>query len=124
MKRTMILAALMGNLILGSCQQKQTEEKPQVMSENVLARNITECDIQLGNLTFTHALNGADTCIAVKEQDKLEFSCTEKRDIFCDPNGKRLFQIPFRKTEKTLSFTADNDAGSGILLYELIRKTN
>ena len=42
----------------------------------------------------------------------------------CDPNGKRLFQIPFRKTEKTLSFTADNDAGSGILLYELIRKTN
>lgn len=88
MKRTMILAALMGNLILGSCQQKQTEEKPQVMSESVLARNITECDIQLGNLTFTHALNGADTCIAVKEQDKLEFSCTEKRDIFCDPNGK------------------------------------
>ena len=42
----------------------------------------------------------------------------------CDPNGKRLFQIPFRKMEKTLSFTADNDAGSGILLYELIRKTN
>lgn len=42
----------------------------------------------------------------------------------CDPNGKRLFQVPFQKTGKIISFTADNNAGSGILLYELIRTTN
>lgn len=90
MKKTMIFTALMVILILGSCQQqgKQTKEEPQVTTEKNLNKNITECDIKLGNITFTHALNGADTCITVKEQDILEFRCTEKRDIFCDPNGK------------------------------------
>lgn len=91
MKKKMILAALMGTLALTSCQQKgdgPTRMTTPADAEKTLPTNITECNFRLGNLTFTHALNGADTCISLKEQDLLEFRCTEKRDIFCDPNGK------------------------------------
>lgn len=91
MKRTTILtAALLGTLALGSCQQnaRQTGVESATPKEKTMAENITKCDIRLGNLSFTHALNGADTCISIAEPEKLEFRCTEKRDIFCDPNGK------------------------------------
>ena len=91
MKKKMILAALMGTLALTSCQQKgdgPTRMTTPADAEKTLPTNITECNFRLGNLAFTHALNRADTCISLKEQDLLEFRCTEKRDIFCDPNGK------------------------------------
>lgn len=91
MKKRMILAALMGTLVLTSCQQKGDEPTRMTTpadAEKTLPTNITECNFRLGNLAFTHALNRADTCISLKEQDLLEFRCTEKRDIFCDPNGK------------------------------------
>ena len=69
---------------------------------------------------------GTSRQVLYRNKAEIELAVTGKAyTLFaCDPNGKRLFQVPFRKTKDTLSFTADNDAGSGILLYELIRKTN
>lgn len=69
---------------------------------------------------------GTSRQVLYRNKAEIELAVTGKvYTLFaCDPNGKRLFQVPFRKTKDTLSFTADNDAGSGILLYELIRKTN
>ena len=69
---------------------------------------------------------GTSRQVLYRNKAEIELAVTGKAyTLFaCDPNGKRLFQVPFRKTKGTLSFTADNDAGSGILLYELIRKTN
>lgn len=91
MKKTVILLALAVGLTTQSCQQKtgtSTEALPTESVDTVPAANVTACDVHLGSLTFTHALNGADTCVTVKKDSTLEFRCTEKRDIFCDPNGQ------------------------------------
>ena len=88
--KTIFTAALLSVLSLESCQQsaKQTSVELAAQKEKTMAENITKCNIRLGNITFTHALNGADTCVDIIETDRLEFRCTEKRDLFCDPNGK------------------------------------
>lgn len=90
MKTAIILAALCGALTVVSCQQNgsQSEVGSAVAEKGILAGNIEECNVRIGNVSFTHALNGADTCVAIKDDGVLEFRCTEKRDIFCDPNGK------------------------------------
>lgn len=69
---------------------------------------------------------GTNQQLLYRNKAEMELAVTGKTyTLFaCDPNGKRLFQHPFRKTEKTLSFTADNNEKSGILLYELIRTEN
>lgn len=90
MKKTIILAALLGGLSL-SCQQKATEgtnAEPTPQEVQTPAKNITECDVRLSGITFTHALNRGDTCISLDDKGVLSFRCTEKRDIFNDPNGK------------------------------------
>ncbi len=89
-RKTIFTAAVLGTLILGSCQQsaKQTNAELAAQEEKSMEENFTKCNIRLGNVTFTHALNGADTCVNIFGADKLEFRCTEKRDLFCDPNGK------------------------------------
>lgn len=80
---------LLGTLALGSCNQsdKQTAGKAE-NQQTELAGNIKTCDIRIGKVAFTHALNGGDTCVTVNPSATLTFRCTEKRDIFCDPNGK------------------------------------
>lgn len=90
MKKKMIVGAMAGAMLLGSCQQsvKPSANEQRDANEKNMPANISGCDIRLGNMTFTHALNGGDSCIKVEEQGKLVFKCTEKRDIFCDPNGK------------------------------------
>ena len=46
--------------------------------------------ITLNELTFTHALNGADTCVNITGNGAMEFYCAEGLDFFCDPNGGKL----------------------------------
>lgn len=94
MNKTMILLTLiMGGLATQSCQQKTNEqtvvETPAAESKAIIT-NLTECQVRVGNLTFTHTLNGADTCITVKEGNAMEFRCTEGRDFFRDPNEGKL----------------------------------
>lgn len=89
-RKTILTAALLGVLTFGSCQQsaKQVSMETSTPKEKALEENMTECKIRLGNLSFTQALNGADTCVNIIEPGKLEFRCTEKRDLFRDPNEK------------------------------------
>ena len=85
-----LTASIVMALALGSCQQPtQNASLAAQEQEQAPAPNITECDVKIGNVAFTHALNGGDTCISIMQgENNLEFRCTEKRDIFCDPNGK------------------------------------
>lgn len=47
-----------------------------------------KCDIKVGNVLFTKAINGADSLAVVQDSSKLKFSVGEKKDFFNDPNGK------------------------------------
>lgn len=112
MNKTMIFMALAGALMMQGCQQK-TNEQVQAEPVNVASAapitNMTECDVRLGDFVFTHALNGADTCVKVKEGNVLEFRCTEGHDFFRDPNGGKLtnatLPILLREIDNTQPFT-------------------
>lgn len=93
MNKTMIFMALTGALMMQSCRQKASEQAPAEsanVESAVHATNLTECDIRLGDFVFTHAINGADTCVKVKDDNVMEFRCTEGRDFFLDPNEGKL----------------------------------
>lgn len=114
MTKTFIFAATVIMMALQSCQKETGDNQANVANTaaeaNVMPANITTYNISLDGMAFTHALNGADTCISIKE-GKIEFSCTEKRDIFCDPNGKLTNNnIPILLSEidntKPFTFTA------------------
>ena len=51
---------------------------------------IVKCNVVTENITFTHAINGADTCVNVLDNGALSFLCKEGLDFFCDPNGGEL----------------------------------
>lgn len=40
----------------------------------------------------------------------------------CAPNGKRLFEVPLKRSGKTFSFFADNAKSGGVCLYELVQE--
>ena len=116
MKKTKIFANLVCALALQSCLQENAGQVAQIDETTAEISNIAVCDIHFSDITFTHSLNGADTCISIKEPNKLEFRCTEKRDIFCDPNGRLSNNtIPVLLTEvdntKPFTFTAKVSPG-------------
>lgn len=93
MSKTMMLWALAGALMMQGCQQQKNEPiqaEPVNVDSVVPVTNMMECDVRLGDLVFTHAINGADTCVKVKGGNVLEFRCTEGRDFFRDPNEGKL----------------------------------
>ena len=101
--------------MMQGCQQKtdgQAQEEPVKVEDAASITNMAECGIRLGGLVFTHALNGADTCVKVKEGNVLEFRCTENRDFFRDPNEGKLTNatLPILLTEidntQPFTFTA------------------
>ena len=55
-----------------------------------VSAKVASCNVRMDGITFTGALNGADTCVTVKDGRAIEFRCTEKLDFFCDPNGGQL----------------------------------
>lgn len=112
MNKTMIfLALIMGGLATQSCQQKvkeQTVAETPVAESTATITNLTECQVRIGSLTFTHAFNGADTCVTVKGNDKLELYGTEGKDFFIDPNGKlsnNTLPILLTELDNTKPFT-------------------
>ena len=93
MKKTIIYQAILaGCLTLAACQPKNEttqNEAGQTESTDVTSR-IADCKVTLGDVTFTHAINGADTCVSLLADRTLEFRCAEGLDFFCDPNDGKL----------------------------------
>ena len=78
-------------LLMQACQSKPgatDEAQVAVQDTSVLSGRMADCRVEIEGLTFTQALGRADTCVTVRPDGVLEFECGEKRDIFCDPNGK------------------------------------
>ena len=81
-----------GSLFLNACFSLSDEKK--IEQNRIDDKNeksaISTCNITLNELTFTHALNGADTCVNITGNGAMEFYCAEGLDFFCDPNGGKL----------------------------------
>ena len=112
MNKSMIYLALMGALTMQGCQQKAGDSVQTETGDAKVETTVTDlraCQVRLGNLTFTHALNGGDTCVEVRDKEVLAFRCTEGRDMFCDPNEGKLTNntVPalFMEVDNTRPFT-------------------
>lgn len=109
MNKTIALMAVLTSLVLGSCQQSNKPATGQThAAQTELPRNMKACEVKLGELVFTHALNGGDSCVSIKSDASLSFRCTEKRDIFSDPNGKlsnNTIPMLLRSVDNTKPFT-------------------
>ncbi len=115
MDKTFICLLLLGgSLFMGGCERHHNPQKNAegdslsvVNQESVLEG--VDCNIELGNVVFTKAINGADTLVQIKDDKVLEFRCGEKRDFFCDPNGgilsNRTAPLLLTKVDNAKSFT-------------------
>jgi len=74
--------------MLASCAGKPVVADNQKINADSAKMNAKECDIIIGDIHFTRALNGADTLIDISESEEVTFWAGEKKDFFCDPNGK------------------------------------
>lgn len=92
MRKVMIFpVSVLCGLLMQACQSKPgatDEAQVAVQDTSVLSGRMADCRVEIEGLTFTQALGRADTCVTVRPDGVLEFECGEKRDIFCDPNGK------------------------------------
>ena len=67
MKRTVLYGAfLVGCLSLAACQQHKESKtsEPDLTGKVAETSQITDCEIKVGDVTFTKSINGADTCVA------------------------------------------------------------
>jgi len=88
-----ILFLLLTGIMLASCanQTNKTASGDGTAADSsfaFVAETGNECNIKFGNVTFTRALNGADSLVEVQQDGKLKFRAGEKADFFCDPNEK------------------------------------
>lgn len=102
MTKSIIFQALLaGCLMLAACQ-------PKTVTTSTTGK-ITDCNIQLGDVTFTQALNGADSCVSLLADGVLEFRCPEGLDYFSDPNEGKLsnntLPVLLIPTDNTKPFT-------------------
>lgn len=110
MNKTFIYWTLLGiSLCVSSCEshhnpQKTTNKDSLFTIDQTDELKGTDCDIKLGNVIFTKAVNGADTLVWIKDNGILEFRCGGKRDFFCDPNDGKLSN----KTAPLLLTKVDN----------------
>ena len=107
MKKTIVLLVFAGMFATQGCMQKTVG---QMEDCDVSVANISDCDVRFNGISFTGAINGADSCVAVKGDSILEFSCVEKRDFFRDPNGSVSDNAPILLSAidntKPFTFTA------------------
>ena len=93
MKRTVLYGAfLVGCLSLAACQQHKESKtsEPDLTGKVAETSQITDCEIKVGDVTFTKSINGADTCVTILADGGLEFNCPGGLDFFCDPNEGKL----------------------------------
>lgn len=94
MKATFIyLFLLSSSLLLTKCGQKNDSTDKQTENLSVESKidlqvKSTACNIKLGDVVFTRAINGADSLVSVEADGKVKFKCGEKQDFFRDPNGE------------------------------------
>lgn len=117
MRKNMILLALAGvGLALQGCGPRNNKKTAETATEQTAttdnatqATSLSECRVDIGGLTFSHALNGGDTCVSVVNDSTLLFRCTEGRDFFRDPNDGKLSNhtLPalFTEVDNTRPFT-------------------
>lgn len=68
MKRTVLYGAfLVGCLSLAACQQHKESKtsEPDLTGKVAETSQITDCEIKVGDVTFTKSINGADTCVTI-----------------------------------------------------------
>lgn len=70
---------------MSAAQRVQTSE-PDLTGKVAETSQITDCEIKVGDVTFTKSINGADTCVTILADGGLEFNCPGGLDFFCDPN--------------------------------------
>ena len=109
-KKSIFQMLAVGMIALSSCQQKSAQQVADAKNDNdSTAIELTTCQVKVGDLTFTHALNGADTCVSVREDGKLESRAKEGDDFFIDPNKGKLtnqsLPILLKEVDNTKPFT-------------------
>ena len=112
MKRTVLYGAfLVGCLSLAACQQHKESKtsEPDLTGKVAETSQITDCEIKVGDVTFTKSINGADTCVTILADGGLEFNCPGGLDFFCDPNEGKLsnntLPVLLIPTDNTKPFT-------------------
>ena len=79
MRKAFILPALIAaGLAAQSCQQKNQEknmEEEVTADTTAVSAKVASCNVRMDGITFTGALNGADTCVTVKDGRAIEFRC-------------------------------------------------
>ncbi len=104
MNKKMILFAAIAALFT-ACGSNQTDKSVSSATSDSTQMTMTpkECKVEFNGITFTHALNGADSMVTVKG-NQLEFRSVEGQDYFIDPNQGKLSN----KTMPALLFEVDN----------------
>ena len=94
MKRKFFALALAGICLMAQgCQPKGNHEATDTIPmTGIRPAKLKTCHVAMDGITFTHALNGADTCIVQKNDTAITLRCAEKHDFFCDPNDGKLTQ--------------------------------
>ncbi|QDA62095.1 DUF1349 domain-containing protein [Hymenobacter jejuensis] len=111
---------VLATLLLGSCSENKTQGESATNDRSAPAASQASagdsarvsgkpCDIKLGNIHFTKAINGADTLTKVDQQGRMAFRVGAKKDFFCDPNDGKLSNntapILLAKVDNTKPFT-------------------
>ena len=69
MKKTVLFSAfLIGCITLVACQQKNSPKLEEAnLTDNATSTSsqMAECEIKVGDVTFTRSINGADTCVSL-----------------------------------------------------------
>lgn len=129
MKRIYYYSAILIALSLTSCGQKVNDDKSDskmVNESKKIDSNITiageNCDVNLNNVHFTKAINGADTLIEKLPSGEIKFNVGAKKDYFSDPDGKLsnnsapilLTEIDNKKSFTFVSKVTPNFTKSGL----------
>jgi len=85
-----IITAVVASAMMAGCGNKAATTAGGTTANNNDSAQVsgTDCDITIGGIHFTKALNGADTLVTVADNGEVTFRAGEKKDFFCDPNGK------------------------------------
>jgi len=89
-KNLTAIAAIAATVLMAAACAQNGQQATNQENQNPDSARVsgTECDITVGDIHFTRAINGADTLVTVGPDGEVTFRAGEKKDFFCDPNGK------------------------------------